>query len=111
MIEGCVKKTLPFVFSHFLIFKHFRLKFQLNIVLYMRKHYKEFHKGISIQSEEIQILLNVTEFPNLPASLMQCNVSNRPDGYLNNFNSFHNFSTKIKANLNNIMANHQLKFN
>ena len=35
----------------------------------------KFHKEISILSEFIQILLNVTEFPNLPASLtdaMQC---------------------------------------
>ena len=35
----------------------------------MRKHRTQFHKDISIQSEEIQILLTVTEFPNLPASL------------------------------------------
>ena len=40
---------------------------------------------------------------------MQCNVSNRPDGFVNYFESF-NHSTKIQTNLTNIIANHQLKF-
>ena len=55
--KGCVKKPYLIV------------KIYLNIGLYIRKHYKEFHKDISIQSEEIKILLNVTEFPNSPAFL------------------------------------------
>ena len=44
-----------------------------------------------IQSEEIYILLYVTEFP---ACQMQCNVSNRPNGFLNNFESFNHTATK-----------------
>ena len=41
---------------------------------------------------------------------MQCNVSNRPDDFLNNFYSFNHYSTKIQTNLTNIMENHQLNF-
>ena len=70
------------------------------------------HKDISIQPEEKQILLNVTEFLNLPAYYkgMQSDVSNRPNGFLNNFYSFNLYATKIQSNLTNIMANHLLKF-
>jgi len=69
-------------------------------------------KDISIQSEEKQILLNVTEFPNLPASYkrMQCNVSNRLMVLITFTVLIIIIKKKIQTNLTNIMANHQLKF-
>ena len=55
-----------------------------------------------LQSEHILMI-------QLPYKRMQCYVSNRPNGYLDNFYNKH-FSTKIQVNLTNIMGKHRLEF-
>ena len=112
-IKECVKKTLSFVFSwllsHFLIFSREILGEYSPI--YWETLFKKFMIS-QFNMKKTDYTEKKIEFSNLPASYkrMQCNVSNWPDSFLNNFNSFNYHSTKLQIILTNIMANHQLKF-
>ena len=56
------KSHLSYYLNNFLIFKYFHVKYEVTIALFIRRQCTKLHNEILIEFEEMQNLLNKTEF-------------------------------------------------